>query len=308
MRDQLILYDQAVVTWAKANFPPLLPGRVTQILVAIGRKGFVEVTTGQLTDNRTRTLPRIAITRLSQRNDPTRYNSNRIRRLGFKNPPNQNSMLSGKFPTPTSITYQVDLHTRYVKEMNLWERFVMDEFAPSYMYLKIRPNDVWGDKIYYNELEGDIDDNSDLEPDEQERQIRKTFTFRSDAWYFDDKFISVPVVKAFEVGIFDKLSGDKLDTSFLPPIEPYASSVNGTDVTFASTLERKPILRHGMVISALFSGKTIVTQDNGSGTLFGDKVSSGTIDYATGEVTVTFSSPPDENTDITVTYFTDVGA
>ncbi len=306
MQDQLILYDQAILTWLSQNFSPLQVGRTTQLLMQTGRKAFVEVTTGRLTDNKIRTLPRISVQRLGSRNDPTRFNSNRVRRLGLRDPPRESEMLSGKYPAPSNITYQIDLWTRYVKEMNSWERFVLEEFAPSYIYLSIRPNDVWGDKTFFVYLEGDVDDNSDLEPDERERQVRKTITLEAQGWMFDDKFVSTKIVKAFETVIIDAESNEELDRSNLPPIEVYAANVNGTDLTFAKTLDRPPVLRHGMVISAVFSGKTIVTQEDGAGNLFGDKVSSGTINYTTGAVTVTFSTPPDENTDVTVTYFTDV--
>lgn len=305
MRDQFILYDQAVLSWVKNNLSPLLVGKVTQILLSIPRKGFAEVTTGKLVDNRTLAIPRVSVQRLGTKNDPSRFNANRIRRLGTTSPPNRNSILSGKFPAPISIRYQIDLWTTLVSEMNLWERFVLETFAPAYIYLKIRPNDVWGDKIYFTELEGDIVDNSDLEPGEDERQVRKTITIRCDGWFFDDEFISYGVVKSFETEFFNS-NGIALETSFLPPIETIASSVDGLTVTFIKTLERQPVLKNSLVVRSIIGGKTYISEDNGAGSFSGDKVASGSINYDTGEMSLTLKTPPDKLTDVTATYFMDV--
>jgi len=305
MRDQLILYDQAVLTWVASNFPSLLVGRTTQLLVSTPRKGFSEVTTGVLIDNRSLAIPRIVVQRLGSKNDPSRYNPNRIRNLGYSSPPNKNSILSGRYPAPISISYQIDFWTTYISEMNLWERQILETFASSYIYLRIHPNDVWGDKIYYTELEGDVVDNSDLEPGEDERQIRKTITLRSDGWFFDDDFISYGVVKSFET-IICNTNGDYLDTSFLPPIETIALLVNGTDVTFTKTLDRSPVLKNSLVVYSIVGGKTYISEDNGSGSFSGDQVVSGSVDYDTGTLTIKFSTPPDKDTAVTATYFTDV--
>ena len=83
MIDQLILYDQAMVTWLANNIAPLAKGRVSgvaiapeaQILIATARKAYAEVTTGRVQDNETLTFPRISISRLDHIIDPLRYRS-----------------------------------------------------------------------------------------------------------------------------------------------------------------------------------------------------------------------------------------
>lgn len=294
-----------MITWVQTNFPPLLVGNVTQVLFATQKKKFAEVTTGVLVNNKTTTLPRVTVQRLGTVNDPTRFNANRIRRMGFVSPPNHDTRLTAKFPAPINISYQIDMWTKLVSEMNLWERFVFETFTSSYIYLTIRPNDIWRDKSYFTALDGEMQDNSDLEPDEGDTLIRKTFTLRCEGWLFDDTFVRYGVVKSFETQFYNT-SNELLDTSFLPPIERIATSVDGTTTVFATTLVRFPALKHAVVVYAIIAGVTIIAQDNGEGLFTGAHVASGTIDYTTGVMSVTFSTPPDVGTNVTVTYYHDL--
>lgn len=305
MIDQMLLYDQALVTWINNLLPPLLKGRTTQILVATARKAYAEVTTARLADNETLTFPRIAVTRLDYVNDPNRFNSNRIRRLGWCSTPVNQALRSARYPAPVNISYQVDLWTRYAKEMNLWVQQLMFEFAPQYIYLQIRPDDVWQDKKYIVFLEGSIADNSDLEPGEGERAIRRTFTVRAEAWVFDQAFLDVKVVKSLEFQWYDMDHGTLYEFTFLPPKEVVGTG-NPPQVTFTFTVPRPPILAHTFVLQTLIAGTIEHVQDDGAGNLWGDRVSSGTLDYATGDVSITFTAAPDLGEDLTVTYFTDL--
>jgi hypothetical protein len=303
MPDQLIKYDQALLTWVTDNLVPLQEGRSVDVLVSTPRKGFAEATTAVLADNRRRTLPRIVIQRLDIINDPIRFNPNRIRRLGYCNPPDQNKLISGKFPSPVNIPYQIDLWARFIKEMNIWEQYIMDVFASSYLYLKIRPNDVWGDKSYITFLDGPITDNSDLEPDEKERQIRKTLTFRSEAWIYDEIFVPQFVVKRIQLN-YKEMDDTLLEIDHLPPIEIFGTGT-GSQTTFTGTVTRAPVLEHTFIIETLIGASTEIAYDDGNGNLKGSTVSSGTINYTTGAVSVTFSTAPDLGADLKAQYFTD---
>lgn len=66
------------------------------------------------------------------------------------------------------------------------------------------------------------------------------------------------------------------------------ASGNGSQTTFAGTLQNPPI-----IIGTLFiTDGTYVAQDQGDGTLTGTGISAGTINYTTGAYSVTFSSAP----------------
>lgn len=305
MIDQMLLYDQAVVTWLNDTLPPLLKGRTTQILVATAQKSYAEVTTARLADNETLILPRISVTRLDYTNDPMRYNFTRIRRLGWDTTLVERAMRGAAFPVPVTIMYQVDLWTRFVKDMNLWAQKIMFDFASQYIYLNIALDAVWGTKMFPLFLEGGISDNSDLEPGEGDRVIRRTFSLRADAWIFDQAYEAVGIVKAMEFSWLDFDSEVEFDYTFLPPKEAVAVG-DGIVITFNVTLVRPPVLEHAFILQAIIAGTIEHVQDDGAGNLLGDRVAVGTINYTTGAVAITFTVAPDPGENIIVTYFTDL--
>lgn len=305
MIDQFLLYDQAMITWLTNTFPPLIVGRNTQILIAIGRKGFVEVTSGTLVDNNTLTLPRISVQRLDPENHPERFNSNRIRRLGFCGNGEVIKMRSGKFPSPVNFNYQIDLWTRYASEMNLWMQKILFDFDQQYIYLSIRPDDIWGDKKYIVFLDGAITDNSELEPGEGERQIRRTFNLRAEARLYDQSTIPVNVLKRIEMRWLDYDDSTLYERQYLPPLEIFGTGTGGQTV-FTALLDRPPVVIHTPVIQTIIGGSTVIVHDDGSGNWIGDSVAGGSINYTTGSISITFNSPPDSGEDLTITYFTDV--
>jgi hypothetical protein len=305
--NQLLLYDQAVLTWLTDNLPSLLKGRSTQILVATARKMYAEATTGILSDNLTLTFPRIVVTRLDHIIDPLRFNSNKIRRLGWCTSPEQNKLRSANYPTPVNISYQVDMWTRFVKEMNLWEQKIFTTYASGYSQLSVTLDDVWSSKSYTNFLEGGINDTSELEPGEGERAIRKTFTFRSEAWLFDQDFVSTAVVKQIEMQFRDLDDDTLYDRQFLPPKETIATG-NGILTSFGPIIvDRFPILEHTIILETQVGGSLVHVIDDGSGSLISESsdFTSGTVNYTTGSISLIFSSPPDDTEDITISYFMD---
>jgi hypothetical protein len=284
----------------------LLEGRSTQLLVATARKAYAEATTGRVVDNETLTFPRIAMTRLGKAGDPSRFNSNRVRRLGWCDDVLKSKIRSAKFPAPVVIPYQIDFWTRYVTEMNLWEQQILKEFAPQYMYLQIRPDDVWQDKLYPVFLDGGIEDNSDLEPGEGDRAIRRTASLRAEAWVFDQDFLAPAVVKGMEFRWLDYETESEFDRTFLPPKETIATG-DGNQTAFNSIqLERPPVLENTVILQTVIGGTVEHVQDDSAGNLYGDRVSSGTINYSTGVLSITFTVAPDDSEDITITYFTDL--
>lgn len=306
MTDQLLLHDQAVLTWVNSNFPSLLVGRTTQVLVATPRKAFAEATSGLVVDNRKLTTPRVSITRLGTENDFDRANANPIRRLGYCDDPLQKRLLKANYPAPINVNYQIDLWTRYVSEINLWERYIMETFPLSYMYLTWRPNDTWGDKYIPVFLDSPIRDNSDLEPGEGERLIRRTLDLRAESFFFPDTFNKVNVVKRIETIFIDLEDGvTEYDRSHLPPKESIGTG-DGSAVTFGATLERWPVFKDTLVVQTVIGGNTVVAHDDGAGNLVGDNVSSGSIAYSTGVMSITYDTAPDVAADVFVTYFTDL--
>ncbi|MCX7726864.1 MAG: hypothetical protein N2053_08440, partial [Chitinispirillaceae bacterium] len=71
---------------------------------------------------------------------------------------------------------------------------------------------------------------------------------------------------------------------------------NGTITTFTKTLDYKPIIPSTVTVVA----GTLVATDDGSGNIAGDFT--GTINYDTGAISVTFSSAPSNGTEVRATY------
>lgn len=303
--DQFVLYDQAMLTWISNTLPPLIKDKTTQILISTPRRSYAEVTTGRLVDEKTFKLPRIAVTRQQHSLDSSRFNSNRIRRLGWTNSDLKVAIRNGKFPTPIMIPYQIDLWTMYVSEMNLWEQKILFDFAPNYTYLSIRPDDVWGSKSYAVFMDGDIADNSDLEPgEENQREIRKTVSLNCACWIFDQDLVDTKVAKRFVIDYVDE-NLSLYDRSFIPP-EEIISTGNGVNLNFGPvTLLRPPIYPNTVVIKTLIGAVSELTYDDGNGNLV-SQYCSGTIDYTTGSISLHYatSHAPDNGADITITYFT----
>jgi hypothetical protein len=307
MTDQFLLYDQALTTWLNNTFPPILKGKTTQLLMATPHRGFADVLSGTLADNNTLTVPRISVTRLDTENDPTRFNCNRIRRLGFTPNTQKSHLISGKYPAPIEIPYQVDFWTKEVDHMNRWEQKILFDFASTYVYLDVTVNNVWSKKVYPLFLEGAVINNSDLEPEERNRVIRKTATFRASCWFFDEDFVSVPIARRIQLGYYDYDDETSLfDSQFVPPKETIGTG-DGITKTFGPiTLQRPPVLEDTPVIETIIGATTVVAIDDGAGNFVGDIIDTGTIVYATGAVTITFNTAPDLNELITITYFTDI--
>ncbi|MBF0472759.1 MAG: hypothetical protein HQK93_03375 [Nitrospirae bacterium] len=80
---------------------------------------------------------------------------------------------------------------------------------------------------------------------------------------------------------------------------------NGTNKTFnAHTCSHPPILPNSVTIHYTIGSTPYTATDNGSGVLSGQYLTSGTINNTTGAINLTFSTAPDNSTNITVDYTT----
>jgi hypothetical protein len=78
---------------------------------------------------------------------------------------------------------------------------------------------------------------------------------------------------------------------------------DGVTVTFNHTLAQPPVGPKSLVINYTLSGFPEQATDDGAGNIVGFfNISSGTIDYSTGALSITFFTPPDNATAITANY------
>ena len=71
-----------------------------------------------------------------------------------------------------------------------------------------------------------------------------------------------------------------------------------TTVTFSLTLGTTPVLEYTVKVTA----DTIVGYDDGNGNITGSGISSGSVDYATGAVSITYDTAPASSVDVSCQY------
>jgi len=86
-----------------------------------------------------------------------------------------------KRPLPINLSYQVDLWARDLFDLDDLANQMLLRLEADYFYLTVEHPFPMGEKIVYTKFEGVVD-KSDLEPAEQQRVLRKSFTFTVHGW------------------------------------------------------------------------------------------------------------------------------
>ena len=83
---------------------------------------------------------------------------------------------------------------------------------------------------------------------------------------------------------------------------------DGTTTSFSYTAAPVPIKENSVSISYTVGGTQYTATDDGSGNITGTELSSGTVDYSTGDISLEFNTAPDSGTTITLSYMRGVSA
>jgi hypothetical protein len=143
---------------------------------------------------------------------------------------------------------------------------------------------MWGDKQFFLTLEGDLQDTSELEPQEQYREIRRTATVTAQCWLYGQHPASVAVVKRILIGVTETEGGPVVETFSPNRRQDLYTTPGGQTIFSGAILDNLPVLKDTFVLSARFGGVERVAQDDGLGVLSGPNVTSGSVNYATGAV------------------------
>lgn len=310
--NQFLLYDEAVSAWAHLNFGSII-NEPTHFTVGTPDLGFGEYVTPTTTTPRDGRppLPRCAITLEDPVLDPTRFNPNVIRKLGYAS--NDRLRLKRAFyPVPVNLPYTINFWTEKYREMNLFEQKLLKLFKFQYLQIlvdidSISPIPVYGKKFIELYAEGAITNTGVLETHHDERYIRRTFSFRAQAWLWDLDFIDTYVLKEVELKTYrDKNLTLLFEVKSTPQREPLADG-DGSTLVFGPLLPiRQPIIQGTLLVDAVVGGQVVRGRDDGNGTIL-DPVSSGvtgTVNYTTGEINLTYVSAPDAGTKITAAFYT----
>lgn len=311
--NQFLMYDTAVSEWAHLNFGSCL-NDPTHFTVGTPDRAFAEfVTPTTRTPREGRPpLPRCAITLEDPVLDSTRFNPNVIRKLGYVT--NDKLQLRRAFyPVPINLPYTINFWTEKYREMNLFEQQLLKIFKFSYLQIlvdidSISPIPVYGKKFVELYAEGGITNTGDLEPSKGERYIRRTFSFRAQAWLWDLDFTPAYVLKEVEIQTYrDKSLTLLFETRSTPQRETLVESASGVQTVFGPlTPVRLPIIQGTFLVDATVGGQAIRGRDDGNGSIV-DPVDSGvtgTVNYTTGAINLTYVNPPDAGTKITAAFYT----
>ena len=95
----------------------------------------------------------------------------------------------------------------------------------------------------------------------------------------------------------------KPDPLLTPKYRDVIGTGDGSTTTFSSTLSHTPVIPKQLSVNYTIGGEVYVANDDGKGNIAGDYISSGTVNYDTGEISIEFSSPPDDGTEIAAGYY-----
>lgn len=314
--NQFLMYDTAVTKWVNDYFKGCVPNKTFTLLTGTPDRAFSEyvTVTGTTPRDGRPPIPRAALTLEDPERDETRFNSNVIRKLGFVDPNTEYEIRRALYPLPVRLNYTLNFWTEYWREMNLFQQQVLQQFRLGYLELEvdidaISPVPVYGKKRIELYADSALLNTGDVEPGKGERILRRTIQLRLDAWLWDLNFDQAYSVKEVEFQFFDSTRDPALllEVVSTPQRETLALSPDGTETSFGpvNTL-RTPIVEGTLLVDATVGGSTVRGRDDGSGSIF-DPLNSlvmGSVDYSSGEISLTYVNPPDDGTEITAAFFT----
>lgn len=310
MADQLLdVYDTAVLAWLNSNFGSLIVGKTLNVSVGTPDRAFAEYVTpiGDNPEGRTR-LPRAALTIEDFVIDHARYNPAPVRLLGYSDA-TKLSIRRANYPTPVNFPYTINFWTEYKREMNLLVQKLMVLFTSGRTTITVDVDEVDADAVYGEKMlhlvkESEINSTGDLEPGTEERELRRTMSFYLEGWLWDIDYTDRSIVKQVELEVYDLDSEVEFETVRTPRTQNLWEGDGATTDFGPTAVLFLPILERTLIVDFIVGGTSYRVHDDGLGDISGDGIDSGTVNYVTGEITISFTSPPDDETDITVAYYT----
>ncbi len=307
--DQLLMYDNAVKSWITSQFGSLVSGKTLYLMIGTPDRAFAEYETPTSVDPDGRPpMPRAALTVEDPEVDPERFNPNKIRTLGYYNDDTYTKLNSADYPASIRLPYTLNFWAEYKHQMNLYIQRILKLFKSDYTYLSVdidamSPIPVYGTKSIGLFADGGIMNTGDLEPGGAERMLRRTFSFHMKAWLWDFDFITTRTVREVTLEMRDYDSEDLFEMRSTPTSRQLFDG-DGSTTEFSDSVELIPIIRRTFFIDATVGGNNVRGFDDGAGAITGTGIASGTVDYDTGAVAITYDTAPDDLTEITVGYYT----
>ena len=304
MQSLIEKYDVRLLQWLEARFTGIVPDKPLQLLFAPPDRPYAEVTSGVEVGHDMLKKPRIAVARLDYTLAAARQNQTMIRHAGLVGTAGL-MVRQVHFPIPIDIPYQLSFWTEYESEL---QALLVEFFRALYsgvLYLSTFINEIWNNKIISFHLDGSVTNDTTQEPGQDFREIRAVVPLRAEAWLFDEVPTLTPRAREIILRTRDYdseavLVQDRVRTPF------QIGEGTGVDVTFAFTLPLTPVYKPSIVAFAVCGGVEVRGYDDGAAGVIAGTGVSGTIDYVTGAISLTFAVAPDLGEGVYVEYKQDI--
>lgn len=313
MPDQLLLYDTRVLQWVEDTFGAIIAPKTLSVMVGTPDRAFAEYfTPTPICPDGRPSLPRAALTIGDPEVDDERFNSNEITKLGYTDS-SKLEIYRANYPIPVNIAYTLNFWTEWKREMNLFVQQILIDFGPQYKYLDvdidtIAPIPIYGTKLVGMFKEGGVNETGDLEPGNQERLVRRSFSFHLKAWLWDFNFAKTYAIKEIVTEFYEDRDLTLLMTTSSIPQRQDLFEGDGSTTVFSGSVDPNilPIIEKTLLMDATIAGNNVRVRDDGGGNLIepNSEIVSGTVDYPTGAIDVEYVTAPDDLTKVAIAYFT----
>lgn len=299
MKSNIQQYDEALLDWVEEDLVPAIPDKPLQILFAPPDRAYAERVDGRYVVPEQLRLPRVTLARLDFEFADVRYCHAGLRKAGYVSDAKLAINTAG-YPIPINIPYQLSWWVEYETEAQALYVTFMRAFRDRILHRTVFINQLFQNKIIPYFMEATVSNETNPEPGNEFREIRYVAPLRCEGWIFDDTPVEVKTVREIIAEVRD------LDTSTLwsqsRVVTPQLiGEGTGLQTDFTATLNA-PVMKPSVVVFSVVSGSEVRGFDDGdAGAITGDGVS-GTIDYVTGSLSISFTSPPDVGAGVYVEY------
>jgi len=229
----------------------------------------------------------------------------KLRKLGYSKAYSQNKLKirQGRHPVPVHIPYVLDVWAETAREARLLVQELVWLGGSNAEWLRVWAGTVFGWKVAYLNFGGTIGNNTNLEAlgRSEQRLVRYTLPFELQAWVFDPAVYETDTMRQVRLRIYSDTALTTLVEDLYYPRRQYMGDADGLLTTFSYNYGL-PLQMWTVLVIGTVAGVEVTGFDDGDGNIAGTGITSGTVNYVTGEVAVTFDTAPDNLTEVKAGY------
>ncbi|OHD27615.1 MAG: hypothetical protein A2Y38_13245 [Spirochaetes bacterium GWB1_59_5] len=229
-----------------------------------------------------------------------------IRNLGYSKAQQQTKLLrrTARMPMLARIPYTADIWTETAREAHLLIQKLVFLTGRGYAWLSVHAGDPWGWKKATLLFGNAVVNTTNLESAERfgERLVRFTLPYYLEGWIFDNTLVEKQVARNIIIKFFDWGTQNEIERIYSPRRHPLGTG-DGANKNFSDTFGMH-LQTYSVLVTGTVGGLTVTGFDDGAGVISGTGIT-GTVNYTTGAVAVTFTTAPDADTPVEAGFFTE---